>query len=203
MGAVGSIGGEGRQMVNVQQLKRRYPSPVKGNVRGSGTYCVGGAFVLETLRSGLFGENGYEQYIGLRTYEGGCFPPAEAIARALVIVQPALDHDRADIIARYIVAANDSGEFDRAWEYLDDGLRGEVPEAIVVTRSYQQLLKALQQMPGPTFTWLTAPEAVEPSEPQPKGMDIGEDQDSPVIVTEPAEKPVEVPSTPEPVKVPA
>jgi dienelactone hydrolase len=95
------------QMITMQAIREKYPNPEPA-VEGATGYCVGGALVL---------------FMGLEDPENDTwFPGVKAIAEALQKANPALDYRSAERLAWDIIADNDHGYMDLAWDKLDIGL---------------------------------------------------------------------------------
>ena len=95
----------------VTEIRAKYPKPSNADLIGAYCYCVGGALTL---------------YLGIAQR----FPMTTDLVLALKMANPEL-HDTmtAFDIARDIMGANDSGDFEAAWAALDRALR--YPEAEV------------------------------------------------------------------------
>lgn len=87
-------------MRTIDEIRAIYSNPQRGNTPGTmfeDDYCVGGALVRATL--------GFAN-----------FPSIDRIEHALCVLNPSLTAKRANAAAQAIVALNDSGIFDSAWE---------------------------------------------------------------------------------------
>ena len=111
--------------ITVEDIRARYPKPrAKGQIFRPGEYCVGGALLLWLCdRHGFCAPNAY------------LFPNGNLLSRTLQMVNPAIDHALACCFSCYLISANDSGDFEKAWrllgEALDYGLPQEQPEPVV------------------------------------------------------------------------
>jgi hypothetical protein len=87
----------------IDEIRAQYPAPMIAqeslNARGP-TYCVGGALCL------TFDPRGRVR-----------FPDARYLSQVLVGANPTLTLHHAYEAAALIIAANDRGDFDRAWAY--------------------------------------------------------------------------------------
>lgn len=89
-------------LVNV--LRSKYPEPkISGCGQCGRNYCVGGALYLH------------------RGYTDG-FPPPNQLADALLEENPALSEYSALTLAVKITTANDAGDFNVAWRWMEHAL---------------------------------------------------------------------------------
>ena len=93
-------------MINVKELKEKYPNPVTF-VSGDG-YCVGGALCLELSN--------------VRNFPVPEFPSSKYLRDALIIANPNLPFDEAQEYANLIIDHNDDGKFKAAWKALERAL---------------------------------------------------------------------------------
>lgn len=89
-------------MINVEEIKARYPNPVKGYRSFCGGYCIGGALC------GFLGDPQAD------------FPNKSRVADELKKANPNIKN--AWEYAITIVNYNDDGEFDKAWAVLKEAL---------------------------------------------------------------------------------
>jgi hypothetical protein len=100
--------------IDIDDLKKRYPNPSRGRNKISmpfGCYCVGGAF-LHYLQN----------YFGLHAITAIEFPSSRILADGIQVANPSLTLGGAIDYALWVIAANDSGRFGRAWELLDEAI---------------------------------------------------------------------------------
>lgn len=87
--------------ITVEELRRKYPEPKRGaDFTNDSDYCVGFAFAME---------------MGLQS-------PSRDIEHALRLAKPDLRDSDIRFYVVQILTANDCGEFDDAWAWLDKGL---------------------------------------------------------------------------------
>ena len=97
-------------MITVKQLKEKYPNPIPArclHITEKG-YCVGGTLQCEL-------DNKEVPF-------GGAFPSPHTLASVLYRANPHLNRFEARTLAGKITSANDTGEFERAWGYLERAL---------------------------------------------------------------------------------
>ena len=100
-------------MINVKELKEKYPNPVTSitatitDIR-KGSYCVGGALCLELNKTG--------------GYTATTFPSSVYLRDALIIANPNLSIDDGEYYADLIIDLNDAREFKHAWQMLERAL---------------------------------------------------------------------------------
>ena len=103
-------------LITMEQIRMRYPHPRISHERyGNRTpaYCTGGACVKMALRRGrLAGVTGLAR----------SFPGVFTLRDALYAMNPALPPEVATRLAERIIAANDVGNFVRAWEIVEEAL---------------------------------------------------------------------------------
>jgi hypothetical protein len=93
-------------MFLVDEIRRKYPNPVRSGGQPDDTYCVGGAFCLS--REGRVAWNN--------------FPISPYLAQELRLENPTLSDYDALEIANSIIDANDNERFEEAWAWLEKGL---------------------------------------------------------------------------------
>jgi len=101
-------------LMTIADIRARYPHPKAPTGRGLLTaptdYCIGGALCLSQGR-------------------GGRFPSCAYLTRVLMAMQPALRWPEADRFAQAIIAYNDAGDFEAAWQRAADALSYGPPPA--------------------------------------------------------------------------
>jgi len=87
----------------LEQIKARYPNPIKIDSEGDvpDCYCIGGAVCM---------------FAG--TYSVSGFPPTEKVAYALTTLNPNLSHTQAKEFSELITGHNDAGDFDWSWQMV-------------------------------------------------------------------------------------
>ncbi len=97
----------------VESIRAWFPNPARlKNVlhdRNPDSYCVGGALCLYMYTHGF-------------DVPPERFPTAMQLANAIMAANPNIDSGRAVDAALDVLTANDTGDFDAAWRYLDDAL---------------------------------------------------------------------------------
>ncbi|HKJ70321.1 MAG TPA: hypothetical protein VKA55_01015 [Gammaproteobacteria bacterium] len=103
-------------MFEARLIRALYPHPIPARClrmteRG---YCVGGAL---------------QCYVeGREVPSGGAFPSPHTLSGVLCRANPRLNRFEARSLAGRITSANDTGDFDRAWDHLEEALsRHEEP----------------------------------------------------------------------------
>lgn len=99
-------------MINVQDVRKRYPSPVSASVCNfKGEYCIGGALCK------YMEPEADENYMP--------FPRINTLAAVLIKANPKLGtdyHTYALYFSREITKLNDHHNFDEAWKVLEEAL---------------------------------------------------------------------------------
>lgn len=134
--------------ITVEQLRRKYPEPVKSSPEATAnpaSYCVGGALALELgcyISEGSSvsspgqanqGRVGAPSAGGVFTpnkgtlLEMGMFPDPAVLAALLIHVNPGLSSAAGDAFAETIVRKNDTGNFETAWGLLSEALSWTEP----------------------------------------------------------------------------
>ena len=105
-------------MFHARVIRALYPHPIPARClrmveRG---YCVGGAL---------------QCYVeDLEVPPGGAFPSPQTLSRVLVRANPRLNRFEARTLAGRITSANDTADFDKAWDWLDEALARRSEEAL-------------------------------------------------------------------------
>lgn len=106
-------------MVDARVIRALYPHPIPARClrmtdRG---YCVGGAL---------------QCYVeGFEVPWGGAFPSPQTLSRVLARANPRLNRFEARRLAGQITSANDTGDYDKAWDRLDEALARHSEVALV------------------------------------------------------------------------
>ncbi len=104
------------------KLETEYPTPIKViydhvSCKPDGKYCIGGAICwysmsrLEQLWSWIKG-----------TIKWHTYPVPDRLADALREINCDLMPMRAEYYAKLIIKMNDTGQFNRAWDYFEDAM---------------------------------------------------------------------------------
>jgi hypothetical protein len=105
-------------MFDARVIRALYPHPIPARClrmtdRG---YCVGGAL---------------QCYVeGREVPRGGAFPSPHTLSAVLRRANPRLNRFEARSLAGQITSANDTGDFDKAWERLEEALARHGEEAL-------------------------------------------------------------------------
>ncbi|MEF8792398.1 hypothetical protein [Thiohalorhabdus sp.] len=121
-------------MIDSRVIRALYPHPIPSRClrltdRG---YCVGGAL---------------QCYVeGFEVPRGGAFPSPQTLSRVLSRANPRLSRFEARRLAGRITSANDTGDFDQAWDCLDEALTRHSEEILDLPGS---LLRSAPTAPLP------------------------------------------------------
>jgi len=96
-------------MITAAAIRAKFPDPVKSSQSGPTSYCVGGSLCLFQSRR-------------FAALENPRFPDISTLSSVLCLYNPCLDRDHAYTLAERISGHNDGGEFDAAWQALDEAL---------------------------------------------------------------------------------
>ena len=106
--------------LDINEIKTRFPNPQRCQDDGLPNpvgYCVGGAFLMY-LTGVQESPDGNTRY-----------PIEEHLVPALQNANPTLSEERAEILVVELLTENDNGNFDRAWEILEELLYSDFSDA--------------------------------------------------------------------------
>lgn len=105
-------------MFDARVIRALYPHPItaRGLRLTERGYCVGGAL---------------QCYVdGFEVPRGGTFPSPHTLSQVLSRANPRLNRFEARCLAGRITSANDTGDFEKAWDWLDEALARHGEEAL-------------------------------------------------------------------------